>query len=50
MGVQGRWVINYLVRHAVGGMDPAIGVHHVLWYLFHNAVDRIPDVLSRGDQ
>ena len=32
-------------RHAEGGVDPAVGVHHPLGDLLHDAVYRVPDVL-----
>ena len=34
----------------VGGVDPAVGIHHILRNLFHNTINRIPDVLSGGHQ
>ena len=33
-----------------GGVDPAVGVHHVVGDLLDDAVDRVADVLARGHQ
>jgi hypothetical protein len=30
-------------------VDPAVGVHHLLWYFFHDAVNGVTDILSAGD-
>ena len=52
------WVGNLLsniggqsVGDGESGVDPAVGVHHVLRdVLVHNAVDGIPNVLARSHQ
>ena len=33
-----------------GGVDPAVGVHHVVGDLLDDAVDRVANVLARGHQ
>ena len=31
-------------------MDPAVGVHHVPWYIINDTVNGVPDVLPTGHQ
>lgn len=38
------------LRHRERGVDPTVGVHHSQRNLVHDAVDRVTDILTRGDQ
>ena len=50
VGVVKSRLTPVVLRDREGRVDPAVGVHDPLGDAFHDAVDRVADVLVEGDQ